>query len=234
MKELWQTAFITPLVEFLKEFVEFLPHLLATVVILALGILVAWIVKFVVFRLLTTMKFDQLCGRIGFSQAMRKGGVSETPSHLVGRAVYWVIVLIFLMLGLGALNLQPVNQFVTQTLSYLPHLLVAIVILIVGFLLANFFGQATLIAAVNAQMTQARFLARGVQWAVILFALAMALEQMGIATGIIVAAFSIAFGGVVLAIAIAFGLGAKDAAKDFIEKRLKKETEPKEEDFSHL
>lgn len=234
MKELWQTAFIYPIVEFLKELVQFLPHLFAMAVILALGILVAWIVKFVVFRLLTTMKFDQYSGRVGFSQAMRKGGVSETPSHLVGRVVYWIIVLIFLMLGLGALNLQPVNQFVMQTLSYFPHLLVAIVIVIMGFLLGNFFGQATLIAAVNAQMAQARFLARGVRWAVILFALAMAFEQMGIATAIIVAAFSIALGGVVLALAIAFGLGAKDAAKDFIEKRLKKGPEPKEEDFSHL
>jgi hypothetical protein len=234
MKELWQTAFVSPIVEFLNELVKFLPHLLATVVILALGVLVAWIVKFVVFRLLTTMKFDQYSGRMGFSQAMRKGGVSETPSHLVGRVIYWIIVLIFLMLGLGALNLQPVNQFVTQTLSYLPHLFVAIVIVIMGFLLGNFFGQATLIAAVNAQMAQARFLARGVRWAVILFSLAMAFEQMGIATTIIVAAFSIAFGGVVLAMAIAFGLGAKDAAKDFIERRIKKEPEPKEEDFSHL
>ena len=234
MNELWQTAFIYPVLEFLKELVRFLPHLFAMIVILALGILVAWIVKFVVFRLLTTMKFDQYCGRVGFSQAMRKGGVSETPSHLVGRVAYWIIVLIFLMLGLGALNLQPVNQFVAQTLSYFPHLLVAIVIVVLGFLLGNFFGQATLIAAVNAQMTQARFLARGVRWAVILFSLAMAFEQMGIATGIIVAAFSIAFGGVVLAIAIAFGLGAKDAAKDFIEKRIKKEPEPKEENFTHL
>ncbi|MCI0530210.1 MAG: hypothetical protein L0Y56_22430, partial [Nitrospira sp.] len=212
----------------------FLPHLLAMLIILTLGILVAWVLKTLVFRLLKTVKFDQLCGRTGFSQTLAKGGMNEAPSHLVSRMTYWAITLIFLILGLDALNLKPVDEFVTLAISYLPHLVVAFVILIVGFLLGNFFGRATLIAAVNAQITQARFLARGVRLAVILFALAMAFEQMGIATAVIVAAFSIAFGGVVFALAIAFGLGAKDAAKDFIERRIKKEQAPKEEDFSHL
>jgi hypothetical protein len=234
MKDLWQTAFVTPLKEFLKQVGAFLPHLLAMVVILALGIFVAWMIKSLVFRLLKTVKFDQICGRTGFSQAMGRGGITESPSHLVSRVTYWSITLIFLILGLGALNLKPVDEFVARAISYLPHLIVAFVILIVGFLLGNFFGRATLIAAVNAQITQARFLARGVRLAVILFALAMAFEQMGIATAIIVAAFSIAFGGVVFALAIAFGLGAKDAAKDFIERRIKKEQAPNEEDFSHL
>ncbi len=234
MKDLWNTAFITPLGEFLKQIGAFLPHLLAMMVILALGLLVAWAVKSLVFRLLKTVRFDQFCGRTGFSLALAKGGVSETPSHLVSRMTYWAITLIFLMLGMGALNLKPVDQFVTRAFAYLPHVLVAMVILIVGFLLGNFFGRATLIAAVNAQVSQARFLARGVRLAVILFALAMAFEQLGIATAIIVAAFSISFGGVVLALAIAFGLGAKDAAKDFIEARLRREQAQKEEDFSHL
>jgi hypothetical protein len=234
MKGVWQTAFIDPLREFLEQVGAFLPHLLVMVVILSIGILSAWGVKTLVSRLLTAAKFDQFCGRSGLSQTFAKGGIRETPSHLVGRIVYWAITLIFLMLGLEALNLKPVDQFVAQVFAFLPHLLVAIVVLIVGFLLGNFFGRATLIAAVNAQITQARFLARGVRLAIILFALAMAFVQMGIGTAIIVAAFSIAFGGVVLALAIAFGLGAKDAAKDLIERRLKKEQEPKEEDFSHL
>jgi len=73
-----------------------------------------------------------------------------------------------------------------------------------------------------------------VRIAIILLALAMAFEQLGIAKTVIVATFSITLGGVVLALAIAFGLGARDSAKDFIEKRLKKERETKEEDFSHL
>jgi len=234
MMEIWQTGFLEPMQEFLKQLGAFLPHLGAMIVVLILGVLIAWVVKSAVFRLLTTAKFDQYCGRIGLSQALAKGGVRETPSHWVGRLAYWVIVLIFLMLGLEVLELKPVDQFVTQIFAYLPHLLISVVILIVGFLLANFFGRATLIAAVNAQIVEARLLARIVRVSVILLALAMAFEQLGIAKTVIVMAFSITFGGVVLAFSIAFGLGARDAAKEFIEKRLKKERESKDETFSHL
>jgi len=234
MNNVWQSGFIEPMVAFLKELGDFLPHLVAMIVVLLLGVLIGWAVKTAVFRVLVTAKFDQYSGRVGLSQALTKGGVRETPAHWVGRIAYWVIVLVFLMLGLEVLNLKPVDQFVAQVFSYLPHMLIAVVILIVGFLLGNFFARATLIAAVNAQIQEARFLARAVRIAIILLALAMAFEQLGIAKTVIVATFSITLGGVVLALAIAFGLGARDSAKDFIEKRLKKERETKEEDFSHL
>jgi len=234
MNNVWQSGFIEPMVAFLKELGDFLPHLVAMIVVLLLGVLIGWAVKTAVFRVLVTAKFDQYSGRVGLSQALTKGGVRETPAHWVGRIAYWVIVLVFLMLGLEVLNLKPVDQFVAQVFSYLPHMLIAVVILIVGFLLGNFFARGTLIAAVNAQIQEARFLARAVRIAIILLALAMAFEQLGIAKTVIVATFSITLGGVVLALAIAFGLGARDSAKDFIEKRLKKERETKEEDFSHL
>ena len=236
MKEIWQTGFIEPMMAFLNQTGSFLPHLVAMLVVLMLGLLTAWAVKTVVFRVLTTAKFDQYSGRVGLSLALSRSGIRETPAHWVGRVAFWVIVLIFLMLGLEALDFKPVDQFVAQVFSYLPHMLIAVVILIVGFLLGNFFARATLIAAVNAQIVEARFLARAVRIATLLLALAMAFDQLGIAKTVIVAAFSIILGGVVLAFSIAFGLGARDAAKQFIERRLKREEArgEKEENFSHL
>ena len=233
MSETWDTAFVEPMREFFKEVGAFLPHVLAMVAIVAIGFGVAWIVKTAITSAMKAAGVDQFSGRVGFSQALSRGGIRETPAHLIGRFFYWIIILVFLMLGLGALQLPHVDRFIDQVFSYIPHLLLAVTIIVVGVILANFFGTATLIAAVNSQITQARLLARGVRLAVILFALAMAFEQLGIATSIIVAAFSISFGGAVLALAIAFGLGAKDAAKAFLEQRLKKER-PKEEEFSHL
>jgi hypothetical protein len=234
MEELWRTAFVQQMEEFFRQIGAFLPYLLAMLAIIGIGFVVAWVVKAVIARLLKVTRLDQFSNRLGFSQALSKGGVREAPSSLIGRIIYWVIFLSFLMMGLKVLNLRPVNLFVIQVFAYVPHLLVALVILSVGILLANFFARAALIAAVNAQVTQARFLARAVHLAIILFALAMAFEQLGIAKTIIVAAFSISFGGVVMALAIAFGLGAKDAVKDFIDKQVKKEEEPKEEDLSHI
>ena len=151
--------------------------------------------------------------------------------------VYWVIILVFLILGLESLKLKAVGRIAGDAISYVPHLFVALIILVVGFILANFFGRATLIAAVNAQISQARLLARFVRLGVVLFAMAMAFEQLGIASTIILAAFTIMFGGIVLAVAIAFGLGGRDAAKQIIEagrRPADNEAKSKEEDVSHL
>lgn len=234
MTDIWRVAFVKPMEEFFKQVGAFLPHLMAMLLIIVVGIVAGLLVKTVMSRLLKVARFDPFSSRIGFAQALRKGGVRETPSNLVSRILYWVIVLVFLMLGLVALELRPVDRFLAQAFSYIPRIFVAGTILVVGLILGNFFGRAVLITAVNAQIAQARFLARAVHLAVMLFALAMAFEQLGIATSIIVAAFSIAFGGVVLALAIAFGLGAKDAAKEIVEKRIIKEQQAEEEDFSHL
>ena len=235
MNDLWDKAFLTPLHEFFTAVGEFLPRLLAMLVIIGMGFAIAWVAETIMARLLKVTKFDQFSARVGFTESLSKGGVRDQPSHVISRIVYWAIFLIFLMLGLGALQLPPVDQFVAQTFAYAPHLIMSLIILMVGFILANFFSSATLIAAVNAQIAQARILARAVRLAIILFTLAMAFEQLGIATSVILAAFSISFGGLVLAMAIAFGLGAKDVAREFIERRLKKDQKAKEEEeFSHL
>jgi hypothetical protein len=234
MTGVWQTAFVEPIRELFREISALLPHLLAMLVIVVIGFAVAWVVSAAISRLLRVAGFDHFSRRFGFAQALIKGGIRETPSHLIGHLLYWVIGLAFIMLGLGALQLPPVDHFVDQVLSYLPHVLVAVIILVGGFILANFLSSAALIAAVNAQLADARLLARGVWLAMLLLTLAMAFEQLGIAKTVILAAFSITFGGVVLALAIAFGLGAKDAAKELIDRRFKKEPEQKDEEFSHL
>jgi len=234
MTELWNTAVVTPMEELFRQSGALLPRVLAMLVVVAVGVVIAWLTGAIMARALRVARFDHFSERIGFSHALSKGGVRDTPSLLVAHVLYWLVVLVFLMLGLSALELKPVDRFLEEAFAYIPRVLVALVVLVVGALLGNFFGRAALIAAVNAQITQARLLARGVRLGVWVFALAMACEQLGIATSIIVAAFSVAFGGVVLALALAFGLGAKDAAKVFIEKRLKREPAPQDEDLSHL
>ncbi len=238
MKNLWEQAFVVPMEKFFQQLGAFLPHLLALLLIIILGVVAGWVVKTMTLRLLNVLGFDEFSARAGLSQALGKGGVRESPSSLISRIFYWVIVLTFLFIGLGTLQLTPVDRLVTQAFTYIPRVLVALTILGVGFIFANFTGRATLIGAVNAQIPQARFLARGVRLGIFLFALAMAFEQLGIASSVIVATFSIAFGGVVLALAIAFGLGAKDRAQKWIEKQFTNISEPldkeKEDDLSHL
>lgn len=235
MKEFWETALVGPLTEVGKSALDFLPSLLAMIIILTVGLLLAWAAGHLVERLLRVIGLDALSNRLGFSAALARGGVKSQFSHIAGLGAYWLVVIFAVMAGLGVLNLEPLNQFARTLLAYLPHLFTAAVILVVGYLLANFISRAVLIAAVNAGLPPARMLAAFSRWGVQLVAIAMALEQLGIAETVVVVGFALLMGGVVLAGAIAFGLGAKDLAKEYLERRLAfKHEERKGDDLRHL
>ena len=235
MKEFWEKALLGPLETLSREVLVVLPNVLAMSIILLVGLVAAWSIGHVVERLLRVIGLDLLSNRLGVSAALARGGVKTDPSHLVGRTAYWLVVAFAIMAGLGALNLQPLNQFAQSFLAYLPRLFTAALILVVGYLLSNFVSQAVLIAAVNAGIPPARIVAACSRWGVQLVAVAMALEQLGIAQNIVTEGFGIVLGGVVLAGAIAFGLGAKDLAKEFLERRLgDKPRDRAPDDLRHL
>ena len=235
MKEFWEKALLGPLETLSREVLVVLPNVLAMSIILLVGLVAAWSIGHVVERLLRVIGLDLLSNRLGVSAALARGVVKTDPSHLVGRTAYWLVVAFAIMGGLGALNLQPLNQFAQSFLAYLPRLFTAALILVVGYLLSNFVSQAVLIAAVNAGIPPARIVAACSRWGVQLVAVAMALEQLGIAQNIVTEGFGIVLGGVVLAGAIAFGLGAKDLAKEFLERRLgNKPRDRAPDDLRHL
>ena len=147
-------------------------------------------------------------------------GVKTDPSRLIGRSIYWTVIVFASIAALGPLNLNPINQFAQSLLAYMPHLVTAAVILLAEYFLSNFISQAVLIAAVNAGLPPARLIAACSRWGLQVLAGAMALEQLGIAQHIVVVGFGITWGGIVLAGAIAFGLGAADLAKGLLERRL--------------
>jgi hypothetical protein len=234
--EAWRTAILDSFNNFLKKVLTFLPNLLAMVTILIIGFLIAWIVKVLLFRFLKIIHFDRMSNNWGLTHLLTKGGVIYSPSYLVGRFFYWLIVVITLILGVNALEVAATQKFIAQFFLYLPNLFAALLIFIVGYLIALFLGQAALIAAVNAQIDSARLIGRGVRWLIMILVLTMALYHLGIAERVIVTAFSILFGGIVLTLAIAFGWGGRELAKDFLEKlyrRRKKEGEGPN-DISHL
>jgi hypothetical protein len=220
MWEFWETALLAPLVNLGARVVELLPNVLAMLIILTLGWALAWGAGLVVERILRLVGLDRLSNRLGATTALLRGGVKADPSHLIGRAMYWLVLAFAVISGLTALNVQPINQFAHSLLAYIPYLFTAAMIVIAGYLLSNFVGQAVLITAVNAGLPPARTVAALSRWGIQLVAAAMALEQLGIAQNIVVVGFGITLGGVVLAAAIAFGLGAKELAKAFLEQRL--------------
>lgn len=220
MWEFWETALLAPLVDLGSRVLTLLPNVLAMLIILSLGWALAWGIGLVTERLFRIIGLDRLSNRLGATTALLRGGIKTDPSHLIGRAMYWLVLAFTVISGLTVLNVEPINQFAHSLLAYIPYLLTAAMILIAGYLLSNFVGQAVLITAVNAGLPPARTVAALSRWGIQLVAAAMALEQLGIAQNIVVVGFGISLGGVVLASAIAFGLGAKDLAKAFLEQRL--------------
>ena len=235
MKQFWETTLLDPLATLGNQILELLPNVLGMIIILSVGWAAAWLVGLLVQRLLHVIGLDRACDRLGLNAALARGGVKSDLSHVVGRAAYWIVLVFAAVAALSALNLQPIKDFAHAFLAYIPHLLMAMLILVAGFLLSNFVSQAVLIAAVNAGLPPARGVAAASRWGVQLIAIAMALEQLGIASNIVAVGFGITLGGVVFAAAIAFGLGAKDLAKEFLENRLSQRSRNRApDDLRHL
>jgi hypothetical protein len=119
------------------------------------------------------------------------------------------------------LSVPTVEDLLSRFFLYLPNVIVAIIILVSGYLLGNFLGRASLIALVNADVSIATFLGGFVRITVYIIATTMALELLGIGKDTVLVAFAIVFGGIVLALSIAFGIGGQRAAGEYIEKKLK-------------
>lgn len=231
----WNEAVLEPLRRFAGLAFAFVLHnLLGMMVVLLAGVVVAYLIRGALHLLLRITQFDRFCERRGVTAALRAAGVQRSPSGATARLAYWVVIFVFLMFSLAALNIAPVNDLVSRFFLFLPNLLAALLILLLGYLAAAFLQRATLLAAVNAGVARARAIATTVQLLVLLFTIAVALEQVGIGRSIVLATFTVAFGAVGLAAALAFGHAARDLAKTVLEQQM---TSPRDEGLggiSHL
>lgn len=217
---------LQPFRDFWAGLVGFIPNLLATLIITCVGFFIAWAAKAALSKAFGALSFDGWCDRAGFTAMIRKANVWSRPSEILVKAVYWFIAIIFVMMGLTALRLRAIDSLTMQFFMYLPRAFSALLILIIGYIITGFVSRAVLIAAVNGGYHYAKLLAEAVRMLLIVLILAMAFEQLQVAPGIVVAAFSIIFGGIVIALAISFGVGGIEAARKIIEKSSeeKKET----------
>jgi hypothetical protein len=215
-----------------------IPGLIVMIVLIATGLMLGWFARALVTRVARAVGLDRLMERWGLAMSLRRSGIFRTPSELLGALAFWAIFVLFASLGIDSIGLPGSAGATALLLAFLPPLFAAILILLVGLLIANFLSQGILIAAVNARVPEARLLARAVQWGVMLFAAATALTHLGIGKEMVLVAFGISFGGLVLTLALAFGLGARTIAHDILVRRLRRERpprdEPREEHLTHL
>ncbi|PWB58440.1 MAG: hypothetical protein C3F18_02515 [Nitrosomonadales bacterium] len=209
---------LDPLQEVFLKFKVFLPNLLAMLIILVLGIVLAKLVKAILVKSLIAINFDSWSDRMGFTTLMRKGDVWGKPSATLGAIIFWLMIILTLMIGLSALKIPAIDSLVTEVFNYIPRAFSAALILAIGYVLTGFVSQGILIAAVNSGYHYAKLIAEAIRTLLMVLILAMAMEQLQIAPSIVLAAFTIIFGGIVTALAISFGVGGIDAARRMIER----------------
>lgn len=228
---IFQRVVIEPFENFFEKFIKFLPNFLTSILILIAGIILGRILKGIFLKLFKAIGIDKFSERSGVMEILKKGGIRDTASVLLSKMIGWITIIIFVVISAKALEITAVERLLERFLLYLPNVFVAALILLFGYLLGNFFGRATLIASVNAGIKFSGLIGRFVKFTVFILSATMALEQLGIGRGTIIIAFAIIFGGIVFALALAFGLGGRDIAKDYLEKRLKGE---EKDDIEHL
>ena len=232
MNNFLQRVIIEPFERFFEKVLQFLPDFLSAILIFTLGIVLGFILRAISLRLFRTIKLDKFSERLGVIELLRKGGIKDSVSVLLAKVIGWITIVIFAVISMRELEIPTVERLFESFLLYLPNVFVAALILLFGYLLGNFFGRAALIASVNAGIKISGLIGRFVKFTVFILSGTMALEQLGIARGTIIISFAIIFGGIVLALAIAFGLGGRDIAKEYLEKKVK--GEEKKDEINHL
>lgn len=204
--------------EILQSVARFLPRFLEMLAIVAVGLAIALILKYLLRSVLRIARFDKLSEHTGATHLLR-GAAMPSLSELVSRFVFWVAWFGFILLGISVLGVVGIEQHVTSFFGFLPRLFVALLILFFGLLAASFFSRAALLSGVNAQLPSPRLISWAVRTMIILFVVSMAFEEIGVGSHTVIVAFTLTFGALMLGLALAFGLGGKDLARKYLEKR---------------
>jgi hypothetical protein len=195
---------------FAQVFGDIVPALLGALVILFAGYLLAKVLEKLIERFLRRIRLNRMLEKGGVMQAVERSGSHLNPVRVLANLVFWLVMFAVILVAANALGLQSLANVFSELVSYIPSVIAAIVIILVGIVLGGFVGG--LISASAGALHGGRALARVGRGGVILLAIFMALQELGIATDIVTTAFAILFGAIALAMALAFGLGNRALA----------------------
>ena len=221
---MWQetrTIFLESVADVLRAAARVLPSVFAMLLFFVITVVAAFLVRWFVRR---------LCQRLGLDRRLREWGVTApsapgrlSPSRLVALLAFWAVLVAGTLFALTIVNAPVLAAGAAQIEGYLPRALVALVILGIGLAGAKYVERSVLIGAVNVGFQSAGMAALAARWLILVFVAAVALEQVGVGSTVVMLAFGILFGGIVLALAIAIGLGTKDLVARSLGRRFEQE-----------
>ncbi|MFC1822641.1 hypothetical protein ACFL9T_08035 [Thermodesulfobacteriota bacterium] len=205
---------------FATKITVFLPELIGAIIIFVAGLIIAKLIKSVVVKLLRLVRFDTAAEKTGVKAFLDKGNIIKAPSEILGALSYWFAMILVMIASLDALGLPIVSDMLNSIFLYIPNVVAAIIVLILGFLFGNLLSAVVRTAASNAGLAAAEGLGKIALYSIIVFSSAIALIQLGIGEEIVASAFGLVFGALALAFGLAFGLGGKDVAAVYLKRWL--------------
>ena len=224
-----QTIDITlePLRALLYQVGAFVPRLLIAIGVLIVGWLLAKAFRFAVVKALRALNFQVLTERAGIDGFLQQGGTDKDATALFGWLGYALVMLTALIIACNSLELTQVTDLLGKVLLFVPRLLVAMLVIVFGSYFARFAGNAVASYCASAQVSDAELLGRLMQYGVLVFVILLAVDHLGIGSGLIQQTFLILLAGVVFALALSFGLGGRERAARLIERWFPRDAERK-------
>jgi hypothetical protein len=221
----WSDAMFTSLAAAMALFFSAIPKILGFAVIVIAGWFIASLVDRGLAVLLRKVRFNDLATRAGLTDFVQKMGMNTDAAGMIGLVVKWFIRLIALVVGFDALGLPAVSEVLRQLLLWLPNVVVALVVLVIGGLAARGLSNVVRGAASEAGITNSNFLAKLASFIVWAFAIVVAVNQIGIAVELVNILFTAVVGALALGLGLAFGLGGRDTASDIVRRMYSKAQE---------
>ena len=189
---------------------EYVPALFGAAAVMTVGYFIARFAQRGMQRLLRRVHLNEALQKGGVAPPLDPYGVPLTPSRVLSNVVFWFLIFTAMLIAADTLGIDYLGQAFAELVSYVPSVIAAVVIVVLGLVLGDL--VAALIAASAGALAGAGTLARIGKGGVVLLAVFMSLQELGVATGIVTTAFAIIFGAIALALALSFGLGNRELA----------------------
>lgn len=200
--------------QLLSEFIAYLPQALGALAIVAVGVVLAFLVRPTAAFVLRRLRFDSACERVGITTLMRESGSGGSPSRFAGTVVFWAIIVFAVLAALGPLGLESLADTFNQIVLYIPRILVAVLILLLGTSAAGVVAELARRGLVELGVDRTGPFAMLVRFSVIFVSAVLAANVLGIETTILLSIVIIVLGGAVLAAALALGLGLRQLSQN--------------------